>query len=367
MRRCVETSRLQSIQALRFAAALAVIVYHVGYVLYENAPVVAALRPVTASGYAGVDVFFVISGFIIFMVSTKIDWSKGTLPAALDFGSRRATRIYPVYWACFLVMTALIIAGAPQAVGREWTLGNWIADAFLLSLDNKQVPVAWTLTYEIYFYACFGVALLFGPRFYLPALGVWVAGSVAAIGLNCALPSGAAEGWWRTAIWSNALVLEFVMGMAAAALIARGYRRGTSPALIAAVPFLILGHFAGESHRVVTFGPGAALIVYGLASLEMQGRLVDLRHVAWLGDASYSLYLWQEIPLFFVRFASDQMGWRSVLGGAPAALAIIAACILVSLLSYRFIERPVIAATRRRRMRAPVLAPASAASPPTSG
>ena len=50
-------------------------------------------------------------------------------------------------------MTALVIVGARQLVGREWSLDNRIADAFLFSLDNKQVPVAWTLAYE-YFYAC---------------------------------------------------------------------------------------------------------------------------------------------------------------------------------------------------------------------
>ena len=362
----MDASRLQSIQALRFAAALAVIFYHLGYLLYDGAPFIDAIRPIISSGYAGVDVFFVISGFIIFMVSTKIDWSQGALPAALDFGFRRVTRVYPLYWVCFLVVTALVIAGAPQLVGREWSLDNWIADAFLFSLDNKLVPVAWTLTYEIYFYACFSAALLFGPRFYLPALCVWVAGSVAAIGLNYALPSGVADGSWRTAVWSNALVLEFVMGMAAAALIARGHRRGAWLALVAAVLFFVIGHLAPYGYRAVTFGPGAALIVYGLASLEMQGRLVSMRYVAWLGDASYSLYLWQEIPLYFARFALDQLGWRQVLGGAPSALAMIAACILVSLLRYRFIERPVIAASRRRRVQAPAYTPSSATSPRTS-
>ena len=97
----MDASRRQSIQALRFAGALAVIFYHLGYPLYDGAPVIDAIRPITSSGYAGVDVFFVISGFIIFMVSTKIDWSQGALPAALDFGFRRATRIYPLSWVCF--------------------------------------------------------------------------------------------------------------------------------------------------------------------------------------------------------------------------------------------------------------------------
>jgi exopolysaccharide production protein ExoZ len=150
------------------------------------------------------------------------------------------------------------------------------------------------------------------------------------------------------------------MGMAAAALIARGYRRGAWPALIGAVACFVIGHLAPYGYRAVTFGPGAALVVYGLASLELQGRLLDMRHLAWLGDASYSLYLWQEIPLFFVRYAFDQMGWRPVLGGAAAALAMVAACILVSLLSYRFIEKPIIAGGRRRRVTAPLLAGVSA-------
>ncbi len=361
----MDTSRLQSIQALRFVAALAVIVFHINFLLYGS-PAIHAVLPITRSGYAGVDIFFVISGFIIFIVSTRIDWSQGAQSPAFEFAFRRAARIYPVYWLCFLVSTALIIAGAAQVAGTEWTLDNWRTNALLLTVDNKQVPVAWTLTFEIYFYACVSVALLFGPRFYLPALRLWVAGSVVAIGLNYALPSGIAGGSWRTAIWSNALVLEFAMGMVVATLIAGGYRRGAWLALIGSAPFFVVGHFAGESYRAVTFGPAAALVVYALASLELQNLLPNMRRVAWLGDASYSLYLWQLIPLYFTRLVFDQMGWRQVLGGAPAALAMIAACILVSLLSYRFIEKPIIAASRRRRVTAPVLAPSSAASPRTS-
>lgn len=359
----METSRLQSIQALRFAAAFAVIAFHLTYWLWDTA-VIAVIRPIAGAGNSGVDVFFVISGFVIFAVSRKIDWSQGAQAAAFDFAFRRAARIYPVYWFCFLISVTLIVTGAAQAVGSAWTLDNWRANALLLSIHNKQVPVAWTLAYEMYFYACFSAVLLFGPRFHLHALNLWVAGSVVAVALNYALPSGTAVGSWRMAVWSNPLVLEFVMGMVAAALIGRGYRRGAWPALIAAVPLFVLGHLAGESHRAVTFGPGAALIVYGLASLELQARLVDLRYVAWLGDASYSLYLWQEIPLYFTRFVFDQMGWRQVLGGVPALLAMIAACILVALLSYRFIERPILAASRRRSAPASAL---SAASARTSG
>jgi peptidoglycan/LPS O-acetylase OafA/YrhL len=361
------TAQLQSIQVLRFAAALAVIAFHLGYLLWGNSSFFDEIRPIARSGFAGVDMFFVISGFIIFMVSTKIDWSQGALPAAFGFAFRRAARIYPLYWLCFLVSTALIIAGAAQVFNSTWTLDNWTANALLFSTYNRQVPVAWTLAYEIYFYACFSAVLLFGPRFYLPALCLWAAGSVIAIVLNYALPPGMADGSWRTAIWSNALVLEFVMGVVVASLIARGYRRGAWLALIGSVPFLVLGHYGGESYRAVTFGPGAALIVYGLVSLELQDRLVSMRYVAWLGDASYSLYLWQEIPLYFTRFVFDQMGWRQVLGGAPAALAMVAACILVSLLSYRFIEKPVIAASRRRFMGASAFTPSSAANPRTSG
>lgn len=185
----METSKLRSIQALRFVAALAVIAFHLTYLLRDT-PFIEAIRPIARSGYAGVDVFFVISGFIIFTVSTKIDWSQGARPAAFDFAFRRAARVYPLYWFCFLISTALIIAGAPHVIGSEWTLDNWTANAFLFSTFNKQVPVAWTLAYEIYFYSCFSVALLFGPRFYLPALCLWAAGSVVGIGLNCLLPSG---------------------------------------------------------------------------------------------------------------------------------------------------------------------------------
>ena len=359
----MDTSRLQSIQALRFAAALAVIAFHLTFLLWDT-PFHAWIRPVARNGYAGVDVFFVISGFIIFTVSRKLDWSQGALPAALGFALRRAVRIYPLYWLCFLVSTVLILTGTAQVVHSVWNLDNWWANAFLINIYNTQVPVAWTLAYEVYFYACFSVALLFGPRFHLPALGLWVAGSVVAIGLNYS-PSGTPHNPWQ--VWSNALVLEFVMGMLVAILISRGYRRGAWLALIGSVPFFVLGDSSPESYRAFTFGPAAALLVYGLVSLEVQQRLPNMRYLAVLGDASYSLYLWQEIPNYFVRLAFDEMGWRQVWGGVPAALTMVAACILVSLLSYRFIERPILAASRRFRVPASLLSPSSAASARTPG
>jgi peptidoglycan/LPS O-acetylase OafA/YrhL len=349
---------------LRFAAALAVIAFHLTFLLW-NTPFHAAIAPVARSGKAGVDVFFVISGFIIFMVSTKLDWSQGALPVAFGFALRRAARIYPLYWLVFLVSTTLIITGAAQVVNNEWTLDHWTANALLLSSYNKQVPVAWTLAYELYFYACFSVALLFGPRFFLPALWLWVAASVIAIGQNYPLPrDGAGGDSWRTGIWANPLVLEFAMGMIVASLIARGYRRGAWLALLGSVPLFVLGDATAESIRAFTFGPAAALLVYGFVSLEIQNRLPNMRYVAWLGDASYSLYLWQAIPLYFTLLSFDQMGWRQVLGGFPAAFAMIAACILVSLLSYRFIEKPILAASYRQHMRALLIAP-SAPNPRT--
>jgi peptidoglycan/LPS O-acetylase OafA/YrhL len=92
-------------------------------------------------------------------------------------------------------------------------------------------------------------------------------------------------------------------------------------------------------------------------SLELQNRFANIRYVARFGDASYSLYLWQDIPLHFTRLAFDEMGWRQVWGGVPAAFAMVAACILISLLSYRFIEKPILAASRRWRVRVSVIAP----------
>jgi exopolysaccharide production protein ExoZ len=338
-----------NLQALRAGAALSVVLFHMTYAFFDI-PAIAALNWARYVGWAGVDVFFVISGFIIYTVAARLDWSGGPIDVALRFLMRRLERIYPVYWFYFALCLILTIYGVPRIIGTHWTLADWPFNAVLLSLENKQVPVAWTLAYELFFYLCFALALTFGRARYRTVLALWftVEALVTAANHFAAIPDR------QSALWANPLVMEFAMGCGIAVLIERGHVGLWRWAAALWVPFFVLGGLCSAypiattvDYRVVTFGIGAAFLVYALCAAEVDGRFKAPRWAVKLGDASYSLYLCQEITLFTTRYVLVELGLLQALWGIPALVLALAVTIATALASYRLIERPVIGSLQR--------------------
>lgn len=343
--------KLRNLQALRFLAALAVICFHCTYIFYDTPVIQRPLGWLHFTGLAGLDVFFVISGFIIFTVSARIDWSPPAAGVAAVFFARRLVRVYPIYWVYFLIFSALALAGVAEPFHAPWNLDNWGYNAFLLSTYNRQVPVAWTLAYEMFFYLCFSLALLFGRANYRVALAVWLAAELVITTANHFMPETMLSGKWRWQVWSNPIVLEFAIGCFVAFLVQRGHVGYRFLAGLLAIPFFIAGGywtahagsgFGAGDYRVITFGIGAGLLVYSLCTLEIAGNFAAPSWMVRLGDASYSLYLCQELPLFTVRYVLDRLDLVQVLWGAPAVLLAITVTILLSLVSYRVAERPMV-------------------------
>ena len=262
---------MRNLQALRFLAALAVICFHCTYIFYDTPVIQRPLGWLHFTGLAGLDVFFVISGFIIFTVSARIDWSPPPAGVAAVFFARRLVRVYPIYWVYFLIFSALALAGVAEPFHAPWNLDNWGYNAFLLSTYNRQVPVAWTLAYEMFFYLCFSIALLFGRANYRVALAVWLAAELVIATANHFMPETMLSGKWRWQVWSNPIVLEFAIGCFVAFLVQRGHVGYRFLAGLLAIPFFIAGGywtahagsgFGAADYRVITFGIGAGLLVY---------------------------------------------------------------------------------------------------------
>jgi exopolysaccharide production protein ExoZ len=344
--------KLRNIQALRFLAALSVVLFHCTYIFYDTLVIQRPLGWLHFTGIAGVDVFFVISGFIIFTVSERLDWSAPPSLVAAEFLTRRLARVYPIYWFYFLIFTTLTALGVAAAFQSGWNLDDWPINFLLLNRYNKQVPVAWTLVYEIFFYLCFSIALLFGRRNYRVALAVWLAAEVVITAANHVMPVSLLWGPWRWQVWSNPLVLEFAIGCLVGLIVQRGHIGYRALAGLLAIPFFMAGAywasthtaegFGADDYRVITFGIGAGLLVYSLSALEIAGDLTAPSWMVRLGDASYSLYLCQALPLFTVRYVLDRLDLVQVLWGVPAVLLAITATILLSLVSYLLAERPMV-------------------------
>lgn len=271
---------VRSIQYLRGVAALGVVVFH------------AAARAGGSFGVgaAGVDIFFVISGFIMWEVTCR------RTPPPGEFLLRRAQRIVPLYWLVTLGTAALAILAPAALPAMRPTLAH-VGQSLLfiphVAPDGLIAPLivpGWTLSYEIFFYLIFAFALLAPVRF-----RAWLVSATLA-GLVLARPLGDTH----NALWStytDPILLEFGAGVwlgwarsrdrlpgrwVAALLIA---------AALVALAWTSISAIDVSRARVLLWGLPAVLLVTGFVSLERHRGVPAWPAMQLLGDASYSIYL----------------------------------------------------------------------------
>jgi peptidoglycan/LPS O-acetylase OafA/YrhL len=358
-----ETTPILSVQILRAIAALAVLLYHI---CIESATRLGPdnLLPRFDAGAAGVDLFFVISGFVIVYSSASL-FGRGGAPRV--FFERRLMRIVPLYWAataaailCFVVLK---YKGSVADLTFEYIAASLLFIPYQRS-DGLMLPVhilGWTLNYEMFFYAVFAFALAARAR----AAVVGVTALFAAMWL--------ANVWLGPfpqpfAFWCDAIILEFGLGAFIGLACLEGWRmpRAFGFALIIAgtVAFLASAHplFAGLP-RLVRWGIPAGAIMTGivLGQLGREGGRAA-RFLAALGDASYALYLVHLLVILVL--ASAVVRLHIVFGpwGFAYAAALAVASIAAAVLVHRWFERPVMAALRAHGIGAPSAAKAETAA-----
>lgn len=368
--------RLDSVQALRGIAALAVTLCHLIAIEAGQAERAHKLTDFWMAGAHGVDLFFVISGFVIVWVASDVE--RGRLGAA-DFLYARVTRIYPLWWLFAGAMAAmlLIIRGEPWDASRLDPKGLdgtvHLIKSFILwpQPEHPVLGVGWTLVHEMYFYIGFAALILLVPvKHRISALLVWAA--IVLWGSMTGLSTSYGQSLVELAF--NAMTLQFVAGAVVAYAIKAGWRRyaltcaiiGTvgllvtflslDEALLAALP---IGFEWGQLNpagppwrRVFLYGLPAAVLLYGVVAMELEGKL-SKRIPAWLvalGDWSYSLYLCHILTIS----AAGRLTYRTF--GADSAWAItlwlvsaFVLSILTAALTYKWFERPLIGYFRRWR------------------
>ncbi len=284
--------KLQSVQALRGIAALLVVVYHaraleLAGLARSGSSETALVGGFFASGFAGVDLFFVISGFI--MVWVTQDLRAGPVTSA-DFLFARLTRVYPVWWAAaglgllYMVLSGgvALIDSSGVAIKPGTPEYQYLLKSFLLipQADYPVLLIGWTLIHEIYFYLVFALLLLL-PRRFLPfALLGWGALVVAASLLGLSLPIAQNA----LTLAAHPMTMEFIFGAAVGLMVTSGlfWRPGIVTLLstlwIAAAICLqgVPSTYTLQWGRVLEIGLPCAGLIYGMASLNDQGRL------AWL-------------------------------------------------------------------------------------
>lgn len=298
-------------------------------------------------GDAGVEFFFVLSGFIITWVHAQ---DIGKPSRLLPYLRKRAVRIYPVYWIIFaaVFLLALSSASLTRTVPHDYL--TIIKSLALVPQDPAVVggtgaPViiaAWSLQYEMLFYALVSVFIL------SRSLGMLVA---CAFLINFASCQFGQCTFSRSFLSSN-LILLFAYG----ALIAYLCRKSINlkyPILIAvlgAVAFLatgaledVVGRQMWVMDRRLVYGLFSGVVILGLVRAEDSGKLrINLAWPCLLGDASYSLYL-IHFPLMSVLCKlAVFLGLAGSLGAIISFPAILAICVLASVAFYLFLERPVL-------------------------
>ncbi len=349
-----------SLQALRAAAALMVVLFHLGGTFAQTKYFgVDPLGGAFGWGDAGVDFFFVLSGFLIATVHRREFGRPEALPRYIY---KRVVRIYPTYWiVCFAVCAAAFVVPELRAAlpSDPWV---FVKALLLLPQDPDVVGgtgspilfVAWSLQYEMMFYAVF--AAFIANR----ALGAMFALGLLATSLGCQLGSGCA---FPASFVANNMVLLFAMGVAAA-FIAHGRWRMPAPravALAAAAAFVgfgmfevHVGHDALGFDRRLVFGALAALVIVALVQAEDAGaQVAKSRWMALLGDSSYALYLLHMPVISVVAKLFAHVGLVRPLAVGSAAVAVVFACVGSALVFHLAIEKPLLARLRFDRRRAP--------------
>lgn len=316
-----------SLQYLRAVAAILVVFHHV------RNPSNGLFNPIAHwnFGAAGVDMFFLISGYIMYAVARR--------DHPIRFLRRRIIRIVPLYWVATLFLFFQVMIGFPGVLPTP--------DQLLRSLlfipqyhhqaTNEIWPFlvpGWTLQYEMYFYALFAIGLTFRRPMAITLTVGAVAVTTGQLGI------GATDNAIFVA-YTSPILTEFFQGM----LIAVIHKRRSLAPFWTALPIgigalLLVGNLDGP--RLLIWGLPSTLILIGCLALEDAKKMPSIPLFKLLGDASYSIYLSHVFVLqmgLLVWWKVPVTGWAQFLIFTPTA---VVGCTFIGVLIYRYVEQPML-------------------------
>lgn len=313
---------LISVQALRALAAWTVVCHHFMQIFFDF----KARGPVGQffidKGAVGVDIFFVISGLVIFL-STE---DKILRPG--QFLLYRLSRIVPAYWLYTLLMALLVVFAQPLLPDQTVDWAHFLASLLFIPAQNPggygiypTLNVGWTLNYEMLFYVLFACALVFRWQVRLLVVAALLFSACQAFG-------------WLNEFYRSDIVYEFLLGIGIGVLYRRGWIGAGLwlPLLAIGAALLAIYHLA-PAPRLLNWGVPSAVLVMACMALE---RYVERNRVMkWLGDCSYSVYLMHVLILSVGGFIARHYGIHPYLMFIVCALAIGVG----SWLSYEWVEK----------------------------
>lgn len=315
--------KLHALQYLRAVAALAVVYSHISIQVDGYKQYLADV------GSFGVDIFFVISGFIMVYISKPTD-------KPMAFMINRVRRVVPLYWFFTFLMAGilLILPNVFKATVFQW-------DTLLLSLtfiphwsvahDGFVWPIVapgWSLIFEMYFYSVFALSLLLAQRFRL----LFVIVVISTVFLLATLMNTGESAFYR--FFAKSMVFEFILGMLLAVAWKRGFTLPSSTCwYLLALGFSIL----------LLSLPGPRIVEYGIASLIIVAAclFINVKEYSWgvlLGDSSYSLYLSHIFTLGLLRKFLPPLLGEGQLSAYLFVLISLFACVMVGIYTHKIVD-----------------------------
>lgn len=329
---------LYSLQALRAFAAWVVVCHHFMQIFFDFQASGPIGQLFTDRGAAGVDIFFVISGLVIYLSTCD----KAIEPR--QFLLNRALRIVPAYWFYTALMATLLLVCSQWMPHQAFTWHHLLLSLLFIPAENPggyglypTLNVGWTLNFEMFFYLLFGLAFLVRQRHHqlLVTAALLLASEI--LGRLGVL----------SRFYNNDIIYEFLLGIGLGVLYRRGliHQGRWLPLALLAVAALAIYHL-DASRRLLHWGVPSAMIVLAFVALEPVFR--GNRLLKALGDCSYSVYLVHVLVLYAGWFACQRLQLNPYL--------VFALCVpsigLMSWFSYQWLERGLY-----RRMQAWLAAP----------
>lgn len=318
---CVRSAEIRALSGLRIVAALWVVLFHFRPLLADAAPAVStALAPVLDAGAQGVDLFFILSGFVLtwnYLDRMGESWSTR---ATLRFLWLRLARVWPVYLvtmhlaAAWIIFT-LYVGHIPSPAADQLNATSWIRQILLVQLwfqpyfdGSSWNGPAWSISAEWLAYLLFGALVLVVYRIASATRArglIWLAIAASLPPVLMLLASGVFYTPWS---WLPRIVMQFIAGALAAAAVRRirlsGPARqtaGVASVLLAAAIlgglYLLDAHPPGSLHDAgglvdVLFVPLVVTLALGAGTLP---ALLSTGVMVYLGHISFSLYMLHEI------------------------------------------------------------------------
>ena len=343
--------RIPLLQALRGVASILIIIKHALYELTQTTPLQIDLYRVNYLT-VGIDIFFVLSGFImVYTTRGQSGWAD-----VKRFALKRIIRIVPIYWVYTLLLLGVALA-VPQVLAKaEFMPLDFIKSLFFIPYINSAGDLrpflanGWTLNYEMYFYGVFALSMFLPSRWSLVAVCAFFTLSVATgfFGIGGLIGE----------FYGRPIILEFIIGAMIGWCFVNGYRlpawsmyAGYAFGVAALLIILILPDL-NDVFEIRPFKAVVGCVLIALLALPRGSENFALpKPLILSGDASYTLYLSHPFGIGVVTQLMMVLGLSVVLNPWIIFALTCAVCIAGGIAAYFLMERPLLTWIKRVSLR----------------